>query len=63
MLKIFLVLFIVINLIWIGSQNSYTKRLIAGFQTQVEPVSSATPFPSSEIPIYIPTPSPTFPHQ
>lgn len=59
MLKILLVLFILINILWIVSQNSYTKRLIAGFQMQAQPIPSSTPFPSSDIPIYIPTPSPS----
>jgi hypothetical protein len=59
MLKIFLTLFIVINLIWIGSQNSYTKNLLAGFQNTDNPQPSSAPFASVEIPVYIPEPSPS----
>ncbi len=59
MWKFLLVLFVLINIIWIASQSSYTKNLVAAFQAT--PTPSATPFPSAEIPVFIPTskPSPT----
>lgn len=59
MLKIFLIIFILINLIWIGSQNSFTKNIFSGFQSKKMPIASSTPFPSAEIPIFIESPTPT----
>lgn len=49
MFRLILILFILINLVWIFSQNSYTRQLGAAFWSSSQPV--ATPFPSAEIPV------------
>ncbi len=59
MFRLILILFILINLVWIFSQNSYTRQLGTAFWSSPRPV--ATPFPSAEIPVMdspVPSPSP-----
>ncbi len=57
MLKLLLIIFLLVNLIWIGSQNNFIKNLFGLYQNQAQTNPSSTPFPSSEIPIFLPTQS------
>lgn len=54
MKKILLILFIAINLFWIGSQNSYTRNLVQAFHSN----PPASPSPVIENPMFAPSPSP-----